>query len=85
MMTQLTTINANPPQASSDLFGRFSSISSRLTDRLKETGVPSNLTANFDNLIGGIKNFLPQNRDLTMYVPRVSANVAHLLHIVQSR
>ncbi|KAL5604077.1 hypothetical protein BROUX41_002066 [Berkeleyomyces rouxiae] len=67
-MTQLTTINANPSatSGSSDLFGRFSSISSRLTDRLKETGVSSNLTANLDSLIGGIKNFLPQNRDLTI-------------------
>ncbi|KAL1892123.1 Vesicle trafficking between the ER and Golgi [Ceratocystis pirilliformis] len=66
-MTQLTTINANPAAGgTSDLFGRFSSISSRLTDRLKETGVSSNLTANLDSLIGGIKNFLPQNRDLTI-------------------
>ncbi|KAI0389963.1 snare docking complex subunit [Xylariaceae sp. FL0594] len=72
-MTQLTTIN-NPSQAASqsggtsDLFGRFSSISTRLTDRLKETGVgvPTNLASNFDSLIGGIKNFLPANRDLTV-------------------
>ncbi|KAI1812476.1 sec1 protein [Poronia punctata] len=71
-MTQLTTIN-NPSQATSqsgtsDLFGRFSSISTRLTDRLKETGVgvPTNLASNFDSLIGGIKNFLPANRDLTV-------------------
>ncbi|KAI0018775.1 sec1 protein [Xylariomycetidae sp. FL0641] len=71
-MTQLTTIN-NPSQptsqsASSDLFGRFSSISNRLTDRLKETGVgvPTNLASNFESLVGGIKNFLPANRDLTV-------------------
>ncbi|KAI1499896.1 sec1 protein [Biscogniauxia marginata] len=71
-MTQLTTIN-NPSQPSSqsgstDLFGRFSSLSNRLTDRLKETGVgvPTNLASNFDSLIGGIKNFLPANRDLTI-------------------
>ncbi|KAI1824614.1 sec1 protein [Xylaria intraflava] len=71
-MTQLTTIN-NPSQpasqsGTSDLFGRFSSISNRLTDRLKETGVgvPTNLASNFDSLIGGIKNFLPANRDLTV-------------------
>ncbi|KAI1179208.1 snare docking complex subunit [Nemania sp. FL0916] len=71
-MTQLTTIN-NPSQpasqgATTDLFGRFSSLSTRLTDRLKETGVgvPTNLASNFDSLIGGIKNFLPANRDLTV-------------------
>uniref|UniRef100_L2FLQ2 Golgi transport protein n=1 Tax=Colletotrichum fructicola (strain Nara gc5) TaxID=1213859 RepID=L2FLQ2_COLFN len=67
-MTQLTTIS-NPQQnqaASSDLFGRFSSISNRLTDRLKETGVPTGLSSNFESLIGGIKNFLPANRDLTI-------------------
>lgn len=71
-MTQLTTIN-NPSQptsqsGSTDLFGRFSSLSTRLTDRLKETGVgvPGNLASNFDSLIGGIKNFLPADRDLTV-------------------
>lgn len=72
-MTQLTTINttsgasAQPQPGSSDLFHRFSAISTRLTDRLKETGVPTSaLSANFDSLIGGIKNFLPANRDLTI-------------------
>lgn len=68
-MTQLTTQDptvAQQPQ-SSDIFGRFSNISSRLTDRLKESGVPTSaLSANFENLIGGIKNFLPPNRDLTI-------------------
>lgn len=66
-MTQLTTINNTSNQnASSDLFGRFSSISSRLTDRLKETGVPSGLSSNFESLISGVKNFLPADRDLTI-------------------
>ncbi|OAA51154.1 SNARE docking complex subunit [Beauveria brongniartii RCEF 3172] len=66
-MTQLTTINNNSNQtASSDLFGRFSSISSRLTDRLKETGVPTGLSSNFESLISGVKNFLPADRDLTI-------------------
>ncbi|KAL7622841.1 Vesicle trafficking between the ER and Golgi [Parahypoxylon ruwenzoriense] len=70
-MTQLTTIGPSQPAAqsgSTDLFGRFSSLSNRLTDRLKETGVgvPTNLASNFDSLIGGIKNFLPANRDLTI-------------------
>lgn len=67
-MTQLTTINSSAAAqtASSDLFGRFSSISSRLTDRLKETGVPSGLSSNFESLISGVKNFLPADRDLTI-------------------
>ncbi|KXJ87706.1 snare docking complex subunit [Microdochium bolleyi] len=70
-MTQLTTINNPSSQSaaqSNDLFGRFSSLSTRLTDRLKDTGVgvPGNLASNFDSLIGGIKNFLPANRDLTV-------------------
>lgn len=69
-MTQLTTMDSSASQqqpSGSDLFNRFSSISTRLTDRLKETGVPTGaLSANFDSLIGGIKNFLPANRDLTI-------------------
>ncbi|KAL2118459.1 hypothetical protein VTJ04DRAFT_8119 [Mycothermus thermophilus] len=71
-MTQLTTINnqgtaAQQQSGSSDLFNRFSAISSRLTDRLKETGVPTNaLTSNVASLLGGIKNFLPVDRDLTV-------------------
>ncbi|SPN97354.1 related to SLY1 protein [Cephalotrichum gorgonifer] len=67
-ITQLTTINAaaSTQQPSSDLFQRFSSMSNRLTDRLKESGVPTGLSSNFESLIGGIKNFLPANRDLTV-------------------
>lgn len=66
-MTQLATINKNPPQqGSSDLFGRFSSISSRLTDRLKETGVHTGLQSNFESLVSGVKNFLPVDKDLTV-------------------
>ncbi len=72
-MTQLTTINnpnnSSSSQQTSDLFGRFSSLSTRLTDRLKDTGVvgvPTNLASNIDSLIGGIKNFLPADRDLTI-------------------
>ncbi|EHA52382.1 hypothetical protein MCOR27_004475 [Pyricularia oryzae] len=72
-MTQLTTINSSSsqPQQSSDLFGRFSNIGSnigsRLRDQLKESGVPTNaISANFDSIIGGIKTFLPVNRDLTV-------------------
>ncbi|KAG7140014.1 Protein sly1 like protein [Verticillium longisporum] len=67
-LTNLTTINNPSPQqaGSTDLFGRFSSISSRLTDRLKESGVPTGLSSNFESLIGGIKTFLPADRDFTI-------------------
>jgi hypothetical protein len=71
-MTQLTTTTSQGPASqqqsgSSDLFNRFSAISTRLTDRLKETGVPTNaLTSNVASLLGGIKNFLPVDRDLTV-------------------
>lgn len=67
-MSQLTTVNNAPPQqsASSDLFGRFSAVSSRLTERFKDSGVAPNLTANLEGIMGGIKGFLPANRDLTI-------------------
>lgn len=66
-MTQLATVNKTTnQQGSSDLFGRFSSISSRLTDRLKETGVHTGLSSNFDSLISGVKTFLPVDKDLTV-------------------
>ena len=71
-MTQLTTINnsataGQQQSGSSDLFGRFSSISTRLTERLKDSGVPTSaLQSNVASLLGGIKNFLPVDRDLTV-------------------
>ncbi|ROT37473.1 SEC1 family transport protein SLY1 [Sodiomyces alkalinus F11] len=67
-LTNLTTINnpSSQPAGTNDLFGRFSSISSRLTDRLKESGVPTGLSSNFESLIGGIKTFLPADRDFTV-------------------
>ena len=66
-ITRMTMISSAPTQpqqssASSDLLRGFSSISNRLTDRFKEAG----LGANFDNLISGVKNFLPANKDLTL-------------------
>lgn len=39
-----------------------SGLTSRLTSTLKDSGVG----ANFENLISGVKNFLPANRDLTV-------------------
>lgn len=67
-ITRMTMISSAPtpqPQqtsTSNELFRGFSSISSRLTDRFKDAG----LGANFDNLISGVKNFLPANKDLTL-------------------
>ncbi|KAI1332538.1 sec1 protein [Xylariaceae sp. FL0255] len=66
-MTQLTTINkpSQPAQSqTSDLFRGLSSLSSRLTDRLKESGV--GVPASLESIGGVIKNFLPANRDLTV-------------------
>ncbi|KAJ5111519.1 hypothetical protein N7532_002054 [Penicillium argentinense] len=59
-MTMMTT--AAPEQQSNDLFRGFSSLSNRLTDRLTSGG----LGANFENLLSGVKNFLPANKDLTV-------------------
>jgi hypothetical protein len=62
MITSAPTQQQPQQSASADLFRGFSSISSRLTDRFKDAG----LGANFDNLISGVKNFLPANKDLTL-------------------
>ena len=66
-ITRMTMMSAAPaqgaqPSTGNELFRGFSSISSRLTDRFKDAG----LGANFENLISGVKNFLPVNRDLTV-------------------
>jgi sec1 family domain-containing protein 1 len=60
----MTTASTHPtqPSASNELFKGFSSLSSRLTDRFKD----AQLGANFENLISGVKNFLPANKDLTL-------------------
>lgn len=63
MMTSAPSSAPNPASSTStELFRGFSSISSRLTTSLKESGVG----ANFENLISGVKNFLPADRDLTV-------------------
>ena len=63
-MTQLATINkqSNPQAPGSNLFGHFSN----LTSRLKETGVHTGLTSNFESIISGVKNFMPADKDLTV-------------------
>jgi hypothetical protein len=60
----MTMLASAPAQAAStaastggDLLRGFSSLSSRLTDRLKDSGL--------ENLVSGVKNFLPAVKDLT--------------------
>ncbi|KAK8071502.1 Sec1-like protein [Apiospora hydei] len=69
-MTQLTTINNTTQPASqqggSDLFGRFSNLSTRLTDRVKDAGVTLPGGFNLDSLSGALKTLIPVNRDLTV-------------------
>ena len=63
-MTMMTSAPSQPTQTSTDsnLFRGFSSISNRLTDRLGAGA----LGTNFENLISGVKNFLPANKDITI-------------------
>jgi hypothetical protein len=64
-MTMMASAPSQPVAQSTggDLFKGFSSISNRLTDRLKDAGA---LGGGFENLISGVKNFLPANKDLTI-------------------
>ena len=57
-----STAPTQPSQSSSQLFGGFTSLSSRVTDRFKEAG----LGANFEGVLSGIKSYLPANQDLTI-------------------
>ena len=63
-MTMMTSAPSQPTQPSSEsnIFRGFSSISNRLTDRLGAGA----LGTNFENLISGVKNFLPANKDITI-------------------
>ena len=63
-MTMMTSAPTQPAQqsTSNEIFRGFSSIGNRLTDRFKDGA----LGANFENLISGVKNFLPANKDLTI-------------------
>ncbi len=65
--TRMTMMNSAPsaptqPSTDSNLFRGFSSLSNRLTDRLGAGA----LSSNFENLISGVKNFLPANKDITI-------------------
>lgn len=65
-ITQMSMLSSaaptQPAQSSSQLFGGFTSLSSRVTDRFKEAG----LGANFEGVLSGIKSYLPANQDLTL-------------------
>lgn len=63
-MTMMTSVPSAPTQQATDsnLFRGFSSLSNRLTDRLGAGA----LSSNFENLISGVKNFLPANKDITI-------------------
>ncbi|KAF1845238.1 SEC1 family transport protein-like protein SLY1 [Cucurbitaria berberidis CBS 394.84] len=64
-LTRMTMIAAPTQQSSGGqppkAWGGFSGLS-LVTDRFKEAG----LSANFDGVLSGIKNFLPKNTDLTL-------------------
>ncbi|BGP37496.1 Vesicle trafficking between the ER and Golgi [Rhodotorula kratochvilovae] len=65
---RMSSLGAAPAQpvaggAGGDLMRGFSSLSNRLTDRLRESGVAG---VGLDNLISGVKNFLPQRKDFAV-------------------
>ncbi|KAK4052065.1 Vesicle trafficking between the ER and Golgi [Microbotryomycetes sp. JL201] len=49
-----------PTSAGGDLMRGFSSLSNRLTDRIRDGGIGG---VNLENLISGVKNFLPAKKD----------------------
>lgn len=57
-ISRMTTLAApvSAPSQGAELFRGFSALGNRLTDRLKEGGL--------DNLLSGVKNFLPASKDL---------------------
>lgn len=57
-MTMIASAPWQPAVAEGAGFRGFSSLSSRLTDRLKDSGL--------ENLVQGVKNFLPAQKDLTV-------------------
>ncbi|KAK4050541.1 Vesicle trafficking between the ER and Golgi [Microbotryomycetes sp. JL221] len=61
-MSNLSAAPAAPAQTSAggDLMRGFSSLSNRLTDRIRDGGIGG---VNLENLISGVKNFLPAKKD----------------------
>lgn len=67
-LTRLTLMASAPtpsPSGGGELFRGFSSLSSKLTDRLKDSRL--------ENLVAGVKNFLPAQKDLA--VTRLVASI----------
>jgi sec1 family domain-containing protein 1 len=66
-ITRMTMISSAPtqqaPQSTSASTDLFRGLTSRFTDRLKDAGIGVNLA---DNILSGVKNFLPANKDLTL-------------------
>ncbi|KAJ3158259.1 Vesicle trafficking between the ER and Golgi [Geranomyces michiganensis] len=58
-MTAVANVAAAPATAATDLLYRFSTIGSKLTDHLQNTGVSNH----FENLVSGVKNLLPVRKD----------------------
>ncbi|KAF1939428.1 SEC1 family transport protein-like protein SLY1 [Clathrospora elynae] len=58
-MTMISSAPTQPAQSTSQLFGGFSGLSSRVFKDAK-------LSANLEGVLSGIKNFLPKNTDLTL-------------------
>ncbi|CDZ96576.1 sly1 vesicle trafficking sec1-like protein [Phaffia rhodozyma] len=64
-MTMLATAPAAPVTSSGgELFRGFGVLGSRISDRLKENGLP--LAGGFESIISGVKNFLPAQKNLTV-------------------
>jgi hypothetical protein len=63
-LTRMSMISSAPaqPTQNSSVFHGFSSLSSRVTDRFKDVAGG----ANFEGLLSGIKNLIPQDKDLTL-------------------
>ncbi|XMA07432.1 hypothetical protein WAI453_000223 [Rhynchosporium graminicola] len=73
MMTSAPSQNAPQTSHTGSLFGGFGSRLgglSSITSKIQESGIGGNLganfNANFENLISGVKNLMPVNRDLTV-------------------
>lgn len=65
--TMMLTSQPTTTQQSSSPFGGLASLGKNLTKNLSATGLGTAVNAvNFESLVGGIKNFLPANRDLTV-------------------
>ena len=65
--TMMLATQGTTQQQSSSPFGGLASLSKNFTDKLSSAGLGNAVNAvNFESLVGGIKNFLPANRDLTV-------------------